>query len=107
MAQTPKQMMAPAQLTNSAATKYTAPAGGAIIRQIILQNPGTANPVTISVGTDAAGKRILDAVSVPDTRTTGPYILHLYQVLTNGEVVQAFATTGSQTVMMMSGVELS
>jgi hypothetical protein len=58
--ETLKRLVGPAAMGVAAATVYTAPAQTkAVIRQIqIVNNAGTDQLVTISVGADAAAKRI-------------------------------------------------
>lgn len=108
MARTPKRLAGPAQVSNSAADKYTTPAATTtIVRQIILNNPGSAATFTLSVGADAAGVRIFDAVSIPDTRTTGPMIYNVYLVLAATEKIQAFSGTNNQIVLEISGDEIA
>ena len=105
MARTPKRMAGPAQLSGSAATKYTSPATGAIVREIHVSNPsGSAVTFTLSVGTDAAGVRLYDALSIPanSVRTFYHYI-----VLGNAEIIQAFAGTASTLTLTIDGDELS
>jgi hypothetical protein len=67
MATTMKRLYGPAALTGSAADLYTAPAATtAIARKIHLQNnDSVARTVTMSIGADASGTRILDAKSIP------------------------------------------
>ena len=61
-----KRLAGPAQVSNAAATKYTAPAAGAIVRHVRVSNPsGSPVTFTLSVGADAAGTRLFDAFSVP------------------------------------------
>lgn len=104
MTDTPKNI-GPALLTNAAATQYTAPAGGAILRCLNFCNEsGSAVTVTLSLGTDGTGKYLFKAVSVAANTTmewTGALLL------TSGLVVQAYA--GTTNVVTLSGftVELS
>ncbi len=101
MASTPTRLAGPALVTNSAATKYTAPAGGALIRAIHVSNPSGA-PVdfTLSIGTDAAGTRLYDGYPFPiDFATT----FWCYHALTSGEIVQAFAGTNNVLTLTLDG----
>ena len=105
MPQTPKRLAGPAQVSNSAATKYTSPATGAIVREIHVSNPsGSPVDFTLSVGTDAAGTRLYDGLSIPadSVRTFYHYI-----VLGNAEIIQAFAGTNNILTLTLDGVELS
>src|SRR5512139_4037728 len=96
---TPTRLAGPALLTDSAATKYTGPAGGALIRSIHISNPtASVVDITISIGTDAAGTRIFDDYPFPaDTAQT----FWCYYALTNGEVVQAFAGTNNVATLTL------
>lgn len=104
MAKTIKNLFGPAQLTNAAATKYTASANGPTeIRKIHLSNPsGAPVTVTISIGADAAGTRILDAYSMPATSVYDVWGPH---VVPASGTVQAFASTTTTIVMTIDGYE--
>lgn len=102
MAKTLKRLMGPAALTTSAATKYTASANGPTdIRHIHFSNTSAgAVTVTLSIGTDAAGTRVLDAY--PMAANT---VLDLYNYTIDAStVVQALASTTAVT-MFMDGYE--
>src|SRR5689334_19638463 len=106
MAQTAKRLAGPAQVSNSAATKYTVPASTVtVIRNIHVQNPsGSAVTFTLSIGSDAAGTRLYDAFSIPPTAVYdayGPF------VLSAGEIIQAFAGTNNVLTLTISGTESS
>ena len=101
MPTTPTRLSGPALVTNAAATKYTAPAGGALLRSIHVSNP-TASPVdfTLSITADAAGTRVYDGYSIAaDTAKT----FWCYHPLTNGEIVQAFAGTNNVITLTLGG----
>ena len=100
MARTPTRLAGPALLTDSAATKYTAPAGGALVRSIHISNPGATIDITISIGTDAAGTRIYDDFPFPADHAE---TFWCYHALTNGEIVQAFASVASQATLTLGG----
>lgn len=104
MPRTLKRLYGPAQLSNSAATIYTVPgATTAIIKQIHLQNPSvSAVTFTLSIGTDAAGKRLYDALSIP---AGGVVDLWEYIPMAATEVIQAFADTASTLVITIGGDE--
>lgn len=105
MARTPTRLAGPALLTNAAATKYTAPAGGALLRAIHLSNP-TGSPVdfTLSIGADAAGTRLYDGYPIGvDQAVT----LWCYHALTNGEIIQAFAGTNNVMTLTLDGDVIS
>ena len=105
MPRTPTRLAGPAALSNSAATKYTAPAGGAVVRQIHVNNPsGSAVDFTLSIGTDATGTRIFDGLSIAADST---YDHYCYWPLTNGEIIQAFGGTNNAMTLTISGDVLS
>lgn len=84
----------PQQLTNSAATIYTVPASTtSIIKQFIITNV-TAGAVTctISIGTDASGTRILDAVSFAANSVT---TIDVFLPLAAATIIQAFASANT------------
>jgi hypothetical protein len=101
-----KRLAGPLLITNSAVTRYTVPAGTkAIIRNIhIANNAGTAVDVTLSIGADAAGTRILDAVAV-----AGDGVLDLYGpfVMDAAEILQSNASATNQLTLTVSGEEIT
>jgi hypothetical protein len=106
MAKTPLRFSGPAQLTGTAATQYTTPsATKSIVRHIHVSNPsGSAVTLTISIGTDAAAKRVFDAFSV----AAGTVLDHFcYYVLETTEIIQAFAGTASVLVLTIDGDQLT
>lgn len=105
MARIPKRLHGPAQLSGSAATKYTCPSSQkAVIRHIHASNPsGSAVTLTISIGTDGATTRIFDAYSMPAGSTLDHFGSH---VLEAGEILQAFAGTASTIVLVVNGDEI-
>lgn len=105
MAATLKRLAGPALISNAAATKYTAPAAGAIVRHVRVSNPsGSAVTFTLSVGADAAGTRLYDAFSIP-----AGTVIDWYPILplTNGEIIQALAGTTNVTTLTISGTDLT
>jgi hypothetical protein len=104
MPRTPKRLAGPAQLTGSAATKYTVPSNTkTILRHIHLYNADTvAQTVTVSIGTDAAGTRILDAYSLA---AGAEYDRWVYEVLETTEIIQAFAGTTLKVTITLNGDE--
>lgn len=104
MTTTPKRLYGPAALTTGAATKYTSPATGAQIKHIRVDNPGggSTRAFTLSIGADAAGTRVYDALAIPPGGLDlwGPFTLG------NAEVVQAFADNAA-LVLTIDGVEYS
>jgi hypothetical protein len=104
MATTSKRLFGPAQLTNAAATKYTCPAlTVAVIRRMRVSNPtGGAVTFTISIGADASGTRLYDAVSVPAGGAVdiwGPF------TLAAAEILQALASANTSLVLTVDGTE--
>lgn len=99
-----KRLYGPAQLTNSTATKYTVPASTrTIVRHIHLSNPtGGAVTVTLSIGADAAGTRLLDAYSMAAGAVVdlwGPYTLEA------AEIIAAQASANTSIVITIDGEE--
>lgn len=106
------RLSGPAQLAAAAATVYTVPAGAVtIVRSLHIQNPsGVAVNFTLSLGLDAAGKRLYDAYSIPaaGAGVTGNAIeLPVYWVLNAAEVIQAFASAAGVLVLTLNGQELT
>lgn len=105
MASTWKRLAGPALVTNAAATKYTAPAAGAIVRHVRISNPsGSAATFTFSVGADAAGTRLYDAYSIP-----AGAVIDWYPILplTNGEIIQALSGTNNVLNLTINGIDLT
>lgn len=99
-----KRLVGPAQLGTTPATLYTVPTGfQATARRIWANNP-TGSPVglTLSIGADAAGTRLLDDHSIPAGEDLDISQEHN---LSAGEVIQAYADTGSALVLMVDGIE--
>jgi hypothetical protein len=99
-----KRLFGPAQLTNAAQTKYTVPSNTlTVVKYIRATNP-TGAPVsfTMSIGVDAAGTRIYDAVSIPAGGAIEQFCMH---VLNAAEVLQAFASVNTAVVLTLDGIE--
>lgn len=112
MARKAIRMYGPALLTNSAATKITVPASTKyVIRQIHLQNnDASAHTVTISIGADAAGTRLLDAFSLAAKAAgvqTSMLDLFGYWVMDAAEILQALADANSVVNITIFGDELT
>lgn len=105
---TPKRVFGPALLTNTAATKYTAPSYIpntllTVVRKIHFFNGDTsARTVTCSIGADAAGTRLLDAYSIP---ANTPYDLWGPITLGAAEIIQAFADTTNKVTCSIDAIE--
>lgn len=99
MADTAARLYGPAAQATSATTRYTVPASTtAIVRHMIATNTAsTPATITLSVGTDAAGTRIWDALPIP-AKGTVEFIGFL--VLAAAEIIQvtASATTVTLTI---------
>lgn len=97
-----RRLAGPAALTGVAATKYTTPAAiRTIVRHIHVSNTGVgAIAFTLSIGVDAAGTRIFDAISIAAGAVLDHYC---YYVLTAAEVIQAFG--GVAGVLTIDGDE--
>jgi hypothetical protein len=104
MADTPKRFFGPKQLANSATTEYTVPgATTAVILQLWFSNPTTGDAtVTLSLGADAAGTRLLGTYTVPANSVFAP---SCYHVMTAGEILQVYASAATTIVGSASGVE--
>jgi hypothetical protein len=99
-----KRLAGPALLSNTAATKYTCPASTvAVIRRGRVSNPsGSAATFTMSIGADATGTRLYDAVSIAAGGSLdiyGPF------TLAAAEIVQAFSGTTNVLVFELDGTE--
>jgi hypothetical protein len=104
---TPKQMYV-GQPGTSDTLLYTAPAGGAIVKEIAVTNTtGSAATITLGLksgGTLAAANHLLTAVSIPaNTEVTYP----LSQVLGNAETIRALQGTSTALTIHASGIEIS
>jgi hypothetical protein len=104
MARTPVRLAGPAQVSNSAATKYTVPGSTiAVVRHIQVYNPGTGTVnFTLSIGTDAAGTRLFDAYPILEDV---PLVHYCYHVLAAAEIIQALGSVNNQLVLTISGDE--
>lgn len=92
----------PAQVSNAAATKFTVAASEkVIVRHIHLQNPsGSAVTFTCSIGADAAGTRIMDALSIGANSIFDHFCFY---TLDAAEIMQAFAGTNNVLVLTING----
>ena len=101
---TAKRLYGPTTLAAAAADTYTVPASTtAIIRSIILTNGDTAaRTFTLSIGADAAGTRLYDAVSIAANTTL---YVPTFIVLTATQKIQAFADTANKVNLTLNGIE--
>ena len=99
-----KRMAGPAQVSNSAATKYTvASSRRGIIRHIHVQNPSaSAVTFTLSIGADTAAVRIFDAYSIAANAVLDHFC---YYVLEAAELIQALAGTNNILTLTIDGDE--
>lgn len=106
MAKTVSRLFGPAQVSNAAATKLTAGAAELIvIRHIHVQNPSASIVTfTMSIGADAAGTRIFDAL--PIAANSSQDFFGMY-VINAAEIVQAFAGTNNILTLEASGDRLT
>lgn len=103
MADTLKRLAGPSALGTTAATIYTTPASTTTsLRNIHVVNTSAGSlTLTMSVGTDAAGTRIYDALTIP---TKSALAWDGLIVLAATEVIQAFGSAAGLTITL-SGVE--
>lgn len=99
-----KRFYGPAQLTGSAADLYTVPTGKRIrVLDTHVSNPSaSAVDLTLSIGTDAAGTRVYDGLSIAaDSRKDDftPY------ELAAGEKIQGFASSAATLNLTITGYE--
>lgn len=94
MTDTAARVIGPTLLTNSTATLYTVPGGTtAILRLIHIANTsGTAATVKLSIGTDAAGTRLLGDYSVT---ANGTYDWSGFLPVASGEVIKGHSGTNN------------
>lgn len=93
----------PALVTNAAATKYTVPASTTLkIQNIHVQNPGggTAATFTLSIGADAAGTRLYDAITIQPGQ---PFDAYGPFYATAGEIIQALSGANNVLTLTISG----
>jgi hypothetical protein len=93
----------PAVLGNTAATVLDA-SRDVLVETIHVSNPsGSPVDLTLSVGADAAGTRMFDGLSIP-ADTVKSFAQRL--VLSDGEIIQAYAGTAGVLVMSIEGENL-
>lgn len=107
-----KRLFGPLQISNVVTTRYTAtttPQTKARIRQVHISNPSaSAVTFTMSIGNDAAGTRLFDAVQIPpntDPATHGVVDYWMDQALEPGDTIQTNAGTNNVLVVSVSGEE--
>lgn len=112
MPRTPKRLAGPLLVTNSVTTRYTVPASTkTVIRHLHVQNnSGSAATLTVSIGADAAGTRILDAFSIPAAAAgvTGSVVdFYGYWVMETTEILQTNAGTTNVLNLTVNGDEFT
>lgn len=106
MSKTAKRLAGPALVSNAAATKYTAPAlTKTIVRHVHVANTSaSAATFTMSLGADAAGTRLFDAISIA---ANSVFDWYCYLVVDVAEVIQAFSGTNNVLTLTLDGDELT
>jgi hypothetical protein len=111
MARIPKRLYGPAQVATGPATVYTVPAlTKTLIRHLHVSNP-SASPVglTLSIGADAAGTRLLSAYSVAAAGTGvlgSVQDIFWYQIMDAAEILTLSATINNTLVIVINGDEI-
>lgn len=108
MAYTPKKMAISNVASTTETTVYTAPAGGAIVKQIIVANvTATAATISISIvpsgGTAGVTNRVMEQVSLAGNTTS---TLDMTAVMANGDFISIKQGTTSAITTHISGVEI-
>jgi hypothetical protein len=112
MARTPKRIVGPALVATGPTTVYTVPAlTKTIIRHIHVSNP-SASPVTLtlSIGADAAGTRLLSTYSIPAAAagvTDSVREIFWYQVMDAAEILTLSAGTNNILDITISADEIT
>ena len=109
MALVPKQLGAGEQISDSAATIYTATNGAAIIKKVPLSNTtGSSRTVDMHIvaagGSAAVTNQILEAYAVAANTTASPDVM-VNQIIPKGAFLQALASAASAITVIISGVE--
>ena len=106
MADTAKRLSGPTALTTSAVTQYTVPASTTtILRSVHASNESASTSwFTVSIGTDAAGKRLWFQ---QDVAPKSSFDWSGFIVLAAAEIVQALTQTGTSITLTISGVEVA
>lgn len=108
MAYTPKKMYV-GQPGTSDTLLYTAPAGGAIIKSILVTNTtGTAATIDLAWPAGASGVDAAeDALKGYSVAANSFLQIETSHVLANGETIRALQGTSSSLTVHISGVEIS
>lgn len=97
----------PTAIANTETTLYTVPAATTCILKWvrIVNATGTAATVSVSVGADAAGTRLLSALSIPANDFLD--LSDLFLVLVAAETLRATGGTNNALTFTGGGVEVS
>ena len=106
MADTAARLYGPTQLGTSAVTIYTSAASTTtIVRHIIAVNAATtAAKLTLSIGADAVGTRILDGFYIASKQN---YEWKGFLVLAAADTIQASSDTASAVTLTVNGVKVT
>jgi len=110
MAKTVKRLYGPALVATGPTTVYTVPASTtALIRHVHVSNPsGSAVTLTLSIGADAAGTRLLGTYSIPAAAAgVSDSVRDMYWSvpMTAAEILTVSAGTNNILVIVVSGEE--
>jgi|SRR5439155_11426025 len=110
MASIIKRLVGPVQVATGPTTQYTVPANTkARARHVHISNPSASIvTITITIGADAAGTRLLSAYSVPantDATTKGVVDFYWDEPLEPGEIITTSAGTNNILVLTIGGEE--
>ncbi len=98
------QRLGPQLLTSSSALLYTAPSS-AVLRTIqVANNSGISRALTISIGVDGSGTRLVSSLTIP---ANGTYTWTGFLPLATSETIRANADANSALVMTAGLVEIS
>jgi hypothetical protein len=99
---TMKRIVGPTQLSNSAATLYTAPTGiRAVIKRIHIVNPTTtAYAFTLSIGADGAGTELYKTQSI--AANGGYFDDYANYTLEPADILQGYAGTASKLTITVN-----
>ena len=106
MADTASRLYGPTQLGTGAATIYTSPASTTtIVRHMVAVNTATvAAKLTISIGADAAGTRIVPTITLAPGTT---FEIKGFIVLAAADILQAYSDTASAITLTVNGVKIT
>ena len=112
MARTPKRLVGPAAVATGPTTVYTVPAlTKTVIRTVHVSNPsGSPVTLTLSIGADAAGTRLLSSYSIPAAAagvTDSVRDIYWYQVMDAAEILTLSAGTNNILVIVINGDEIT